>query len=37
MASPICWRGAAAPAEKMARTLWAMMVSGEVYRQPQQA
>jgi transposase len=28
---------AAALAKKMARTLWAMMVSGEVYRRPQAA
>jgi hypothetical protein len=28
---------AVALANKMARTLWAMMVSGEVYRRPQAA
>ena len=28
---------AIALANKMARTLWAMMVSGEVYRHPQEA
>ena len=37
LAAPGFRRGRLALANKMARTLWAMMVSGELYRRPQQA
>ena len=37
LAAPGFRRGRLALANKMARTLWAMMVSGELYRRPRQA
>jgi transposase len=37
LAAPGLRRGRLALANKMARIIWAMMVSGEVYRRPQQA